>query len=600
MTALADMRSIDIPEGRVVSISRDGVTVWRAGRGYVSLGDSIAAGHAINSDWETDFGVRSQFGEGGNTSTALVPGCYTDIVGNDSRLHGILRTTSYAHSGDTVADLMSKLADPRVGRILANADLVTVCIGANDVLEPALMHLQEYIDTGDLSAIEAQIDANLVRLSTDSDANSYRALVDRIAALAPKAQCVYMTIYNPYKYLWLDEGKDGFFKPVLNAIPQITILGFEVDELIKAGLLNTSAIRTLYARVNGLCDWAERYVTALNAIISRKVPPTGLVADVKALFDTVPDRGVSPASYRYNDLVNVEYTRGYDTMTMDWGELYQGDVVGYWTDLATSHVDSGGLDIEGLASQFVADVVERVIVPDIDPHPESTGHILISKAMGDALGWSSLVRYTLSYDANGGGGSVASVTVPSAGDQPAYVSVTSGGFTAPGAGWYSKGWNTRADGSGTSYSAGQLVGLTGDLVLYAMWSNVYTLTYRHTNHTNLYGNDETGHMECYNLYINGTLMPKLGKFSDNQVPVYSVAYGSTIRVVVSSYKQNDILYKDKDCRVYLNGSQVASGNNRAEYTFTLTRNMAVEFHWKIAGSLATFNAQSWEDCYITG
>ena len=33
---------------------------------YVSLGDSIAAGHSINSKWESDYGTGSQFGENGN------------------------------------------------------------------------------------------------------------------------------------------------------------------------------------------------------------------------------------------------------------------------------------------------------------------------------------------------------------------------------------------------------------------------------------------------------------------------------------------------------------------------------------------------------
>ena len=40
--------------------------------GYVSLGDSNAAGHAINDEWVTNYGDGSQYGKNGNTSTAIV------------------------------------------------------------------------------------------------------------------------------------------------------------------------------------------------------------------------------------------------------------------------------------------------------------------------------------------------------------------------------------------------------------------------------------------------------------------------------------------------------------------------------------------------
>ena len=222
------------------------------------------------------------------------------------------------------------------------------------------------------------------------------------------------------------------------------------------------------------------------------------------------------------------------------------------------------------------------------------------RSFSDTLGWSSLDRYTLSYNTNGGSGTpIPNTVVPSIDGLPAYVTITSSKYIHPKDGYYLIGWNTKADGSGTTYKAGDIIGLTGNLTLYAIWSNEYTLTYKHTNHTNLYGDDETGHMECYALFINGQEMPDLGKFSENRVPVHTVAYGSTIRVVVSHYKANNIAYKTADCGVYMNGSQVASGSGGTEYTFTLTGNVTIDFRWKIAGSLVTFDAKSWEDCYIT-
>ncbi|MBO5789583.1 MAG: hypothetical protein J6R40_00320, partial [Clostridia bacterium] len=131
---------------------------------YVSLGDSIAAGHAINANWENDYGEKSQYGENGNVSTIIVPASYTDLISKHLKSrYGSDRVEikSFAHSGDTVAHLMQKLDREAVKNAIASANLVTVCIGANDVLQPALLHINEYIETGSLANAEATIATNL-------------------------------------------------------------------------------------------------------------------------------------------------------------------------------------------------------------------------------------------------------------------------------------------------------------------------------------------------------------------------------------------------------------------------------------------------------
>jgi uncharacterized repeat protein (TIGR02543 family) len=86
--------------------------------------------------------------------------------------------------------------------------------------------------------------------------------------------------------------------------------------------------------------------------------------------------------------------------------------------------------------------------------------------------------YTVSYDANGGTGTMASQTTDSSGD----VTLTANAFTRDG--YTFAGWNTAADGSGTSYTDGQAVtGLAADTTLYAQWTKntvpvpTYTVTF---------------------------------------------------------------------------------------------------------------------------
>ena len=73
------------------------------------------------------------------------------------------------------------------------------------------------------------------------------------------------------------------------------------------------------------------------------------------------------------------------------------------------------------------------------------------------------VNYTLSYNANGGSGSMASQTVTEG--QAAKLKANT--FTKSG--YYFTGWNTKANGSGTSYSDGAYATFYGNTTLYAQW-----------------------------------------------------------------------------------------------------------------------------------
>lgn len=570
---------------------------------YVSLGDSIAAGHTINDDWETAYGTGSQYGNNGNEETVIVPGCYTDLIHRDliARFGGRVKATSFAKSGDTVSDLVEKLNHNVVQKAIAKADYVTICIGANDVLGPAMNHFDEYIN-GDMSNLDASVNANMAILSDDSNPNSYRALFNKLNDINPNAQYVFTAIYNPYKYLWMDEGSDGFFSPLLDTIPDMTLLGFDVDAIIKDQLLKQDAVGLLYDRVNSLGYWAEKYVANLNAVLRNKIVAYGktnfVLAETKNLYEAFPDRPVS-ATKHYNDLVNVEYTSGYDTAKMDWGRLWEGsDAATFWLSIATKYVSLSGMDIGGFASELVGQIVEKVIIPDVDPHPEEYGQYVLKRSFADAFGWQELDRHYIAYNANGGAGTMATQEVVGVDGLAAFTNIKTNAFTGA-TGYHFTGWNTAINGGGTAYLNGQQIGITSDMTLYAQWTNIFSVTYMHTNKTNLYGDDETGHMECYALYINGELMPKLGKFSEGNRPTYQVPYGSTIKVVVSNYNPTELTYDDVDCDIYWNGTSVSKGYRGTEYTFTVTSHLIIDFQWKIAGSLATFDMRSWEDCYIT-
>ena len=78
--------------------------------------------------------------------------------------------------------------------------------------------------------------------------------------------------------------------------------------------------------------------------------------------------------------------------------------------------------------------------------------------------------FTLTYNAGGGNG-----TKPA--DQKGGSVTLSGQYGMYRSGHIFTGWNTKSDGSGTPYAAGQTITLTGNMTLYAQWARIYTLTY---------------------------------------------------------------------------------------------------------------------------
>ena len=90
----------------------------------------------------------------------------------------------------------------------------------------------------------------------------------------------------------------------------------------------------------------------------------------------------------------------------------------------------------------------------------------------DSTALSQNASYTVTFQANGGTGTMASesANVPTA--------LTPNSFT--NAGYIFTGWNTATDGSGTAYSDGATYGFSANATLYAQWTqnSSYTVTFQ--------------------------------------------------------------------------------------------------------------------------
>lgn len=534
---------------------------------YVSLGDSIAAGHAIDASWP---GLETQYGAGSNTETQIIEWSYTDLIRKElTKQYQSVSVKSFARSGDKVKDLIEKLSHDVVKDAVSKADLVTICIGANDILGPALNFLEEYVNSGDLTPLEEKFETNLTAL-VDGE-YSYTALLDELNEINPNAKYVFTTIYNPYKYLWLDESTketeytDGFLGPLLRAVPD------SVGGVLRPKILETDTVVKLFDRVNRVGAWAEPYINRLNQILKDSVDGYNnvLVADVKRVFESVPDRPISEAQLHYNDLVNVEFTRGYDTDKMDWSQFWEGID---WSNAADN--------LDHIADRVMDRVVNEVILPDIDPHPETAGHYALQRAIADALGWRSLTRYTLSYDANGGSGSMTSQEVIGF-DSTVFAFVKPNEFS-PQSNFFFDGWEGALISNGSYY-----VWLTADTVLKARWNAYCTLTVRHTydapGYKPLTGgvdpNSDTGPAEYYEVWYKSQAIigtnaggPSLGTFA-SAPQTFVLKYGDRFGVVARTEKGSDRAYID------LNGIGVVGPTGDAGADFRIKGNVEIVFEW---------------------
>jgi len=154
----------------------------------VCIGDSIASGFALP-----------------NAASQRYSALLANMLGEDWAEY------NYAVPGHTGSDMLS-LLNNGVASELENADIITVCIGANNVLKPAQSFLMTYsayslsIETGDDSALTPEDIRNAYadfRSSAQAGAKSLRSelagALEYIHNVNTDARVILMTVYNPYK-----------------------------------------------------------------------------------------------------------------------------------------------------------------------------------------------------------------------------------------------------------------------------------------------------------------------------------------------------------------------------------------------------------------
>lgn len=203
----------------------------------VCIGDSIASGFALPNE-ELRF-------------SALV----ADGLSDGSELWTEVNYAVPGHTGSDMVSLLNSGGAPKLGE----ADLILVCIGANNVLRPAQTFLMKYgsysfaLSAGEEPLLSPEdIRTAYEDFRTAAEANA-EALRDELAASMEyirrensEARIIFMTVYNPYKTNTTEIDLGGFpipmnvmsdtFVTLVNDVltEQADILGYELAEVYGA------------------------------------------------------------------------------------------------------------------------------------------------------------------------------------------------------------------------------------------------------------------------------------------------------------------------------------------------------------------------------
>ena len=253
----------------------------------------------------------------------------------------------------------------------------------------------------------------------------------------------------------------------------------------------------------------------------------------------------SPRVPAIPSLVTVSYDANGGTGSISDSTYEIGQPSG--VTLPTSGVTKYGFELAGW-STTPGDVTTEVSTPYVPPAPvapATTSYVTLY-----AL-WTPAPQYSLTYDGNGNtaGSPPSDPSSPYYSGTSATVLANTGGLVDTG--YVFDGWNTAANGSGTSYSAGATLTIAADTVLYAQWSTApqYSLTYD--------GNGNTAGSPP----------------SDPSSPYYS---GTSATVLANSGNLIDTGYTFGGWNTAANGSGTAYA---AGATFTMSANTVLYAVW---------------------
>ncbi len=444
---------------------------------YVSLGDSIAAGYGL---------------DGYSEEASIVSQSYVYLYQNGLKeRYSDINAISFAKSGATTADLITNLEDETVISALQKADVITICIGANDILGPASAGLVDYVMK------DKDITVDLAE-GLEVFSQNFPIIIGKLNELNKDAQKVFMTVYNPYKEL-INATHDVSISAgtLINVtIAQEKLIGIgSIAETYISGNKEEYTSGNSASRVYGLNERMKGFIEGKNVVDGSTVQVDTVncyLVDVKSAFDSYigEERIVSADILDYEmitttyDSIQSEISTRLDPHPTEMGHSVIGEIfINHLTnDLVLVNFDFNGGLVESVYNNIT--IIQKSSVA-IEPmvEPERAGYkfkgwcVEISQQNEDWI-FSSVVdedltlkakwieAYTVAFDTKGGASAIESQYLEAGDKVERPVNPLKSGSSDVFAGWYYVGENEEVVFWDFDEDT-----ISGDLTLIAKWVN---------------------------------------------------------------------------------------------------------------------------------
>ena len=298
---------------------------------YVSLGDSIAEGYGLSgfsSKGETDFVADSY---------AYL---FKDKLEEE---YANVNAISYAKSGDDTSNFLAKLNNTAVKNKIANADIITICIGANDILLPAIDNLFDFVLYDD--DITPALDQGLSNFSTN-----FVTILNKLNQINPTAKKIFTNVYNPFREFMFAQN----------------------DLILDLSFIQYTIPASKFQEIGKI---AEDYIAG-----SSNGEVVGLNQRMKGFIEGIDAISGQGVSVNNNNCYYLDSKQIFDAYTGNQ-RLVNADILDYDTlDVTFSNMES-------------------VVSSHIDPHPTVLGHEYLYGAFADYFDNNFLL---IDFDFNGG------------------------------------------------------------------------------------------------------------------------------------------------------------------------------------------------------
>ena len=173
-TLSTDIIQVAVSDGKTTTTMYVYVTIIDDEIVYVALGDSVPYGTYYTSFWNYLFG---------GTDTYSYVEQFADYL-------NVTSNYDYSESGDHTFEVLEDLNGHLADEVI-NADVITLCVGANDVMD-ALPRTSSGLG-------KDNIDWDIANSGLENFKTNWPLVIDKIYELNSDVTLIVMTVYNPYR-----------------------------------------------------------------------------------------------------------------------------------------------------------------------------------------------------------------------------------------------------------------------------------------------------------------------------------------------------------------------------------------------------------------